>query len=107
VVRSVRILAGVAVITSAGLALGGPAGAGSVVAGGTIAGVGMGLAYQVLSSSLFDVPDSPRASTMGAASAFAETAGMAWVALVAVVLSARRKGRGSADPAREDLDARA
>lgn len=139
VVGSVLILAGLAVITSAVLALEGTAAPVSVVAGGTIAGVGMGLAYPVLSSSLFDVPDSPRASTIGAASAFAETAGMAWAALVAggifsaahlagvearpalgaalgplvlvaavaVVLSARRKGRGSADPAREDLDARA
>src|SRR5690606_33598488 len=100
------ILAGLAVITSAVLALEGTAAPVSVVAGGTIAGVGMGLAYPVLSSSLFDLPDSPRASTIGAAAAFAATAGLAWAALVAGGIF-RRAPRRRGGAARAGCSARA
>jgi len=54
-----------------------------VVAAAAVAGVGMGMSYPVLSSEVFDVPGSPPASAVGAAVAFAETAGTAWVVLLA------------------------
>ena len=53
---------------------------GVVVASAVCAGLGMGLAYPLLSSEPFSAGSS--ASTAGALIAFAETAGTAWAALV-------------------------
>ncbi len=53
-----------------------------MLASAAVAGLGMGMAYPLLSSEPFDLPAAPAATSTGALLAFAETAGTAWAALL-------------------------
>ncbi|MDM7830231.1 MFS transporter [Cellulomonas edaphi] len=81
-VGSALVLAGAAGVVVA-LAWAGGAGALALVVGAAVtAGVGMGLAYPLLSAAPFDVTAPERVTAVGPQIAFAETAGTAWSALL-------------------------
>lgn len=84
--RPDRALVGIALVAAGAVgvtvSVGAAASLALLVGSSVIAGLGMGLAYPLLSAAPFDVTPADGVTSVGPQIAFAETAGTAWVALL-------------------------